>query len=168
MCNKVHQSELQDRLFEIKWNERKVSFTAFALRLRTASLSLPTPIDNYILLNRLKSGIVDRLRDQSHVITRSYDEVITRLGRLSAAQIPREGVREIEEKQKGGQKERYASYLCQACGKRGHTAFYFKVKRGGNEFWGAASPLTSKTKAKTHAHDKVCECAEEEDKEEDY
>lgn len=62
------------------------------------------PIDMYMLLNRLKEGITDRIRDQAHVITGSYDEVVTRLGRLSAAKIPWEGVRELEEKPRVGKR----------------------------------------------------------------
>lgn len=141
LCNKVHQSALQDKLFEMRWNERKESFTTFAQRLRSASLSLPTPIGNDILLNRLKAGIPSRLRDQAHIITGSYDEVVTRLGRLSAAQITREGVREIEENHNGGMEERYASYLCHSCGKRGHIARYCKVRQEGNGLGGRPNPL---------------------------
>lgn len=140
LCNKVHQSELQDKLFDMKWNERKETFTTFAQRLRSASLALPTPIDKDILLNRLKAGIPSRLRDQAHIITGSYDEVVTRLGRLSAAQMPREGVREIVENKDGGMAERYATYLCHACGKRGHIARYCTVKREGNGLGGRPNP----------------------------
>lgn len=90
----------------MKWNERKESFTSFAERLRSASIALPTSIDNDILLNCLKAGITARLCDQAQIITGSYEEVVTRLGRLSAEKIPREGVREIEEKQEGSQEDR--------------------------------------------------------------
>ncbi len=97
LCNEVHQSVLQDRLFDMKWNERKESFTKFAQRLRSAALALPGGISEDVLLNRLKAGVPTRLKDQANLISGSFDVVVTKLCRLSAARQMREQVRNISE-----------------------------------------------------------------------
>lgn len=79
-----------------------------------------------VLLNRLKAGISTRQRDQSHLITGSFDEVVIRLSRASIAQLIRGQVPETCE-QPGieGREEtesRFANFFCHRCGRRGHNA----------------------------------------------
>ena len=131
LCNEVHRAALQDRFFELRWNEKRESFYAFAQKLRSAALALPNGMTEEIMLNRLKAGIPTRLRDQAQLITGSFDEVVSRLSRVSGAQLSRESVREISEEKTNNtsimdleKKERYANYLCHSCGERGHISRY--------------------------------------------
>eukprot|EP00171_Calliarthron_tuberculosum_P002219 IDg2219t1 len=76
LCNNVHQAALQDKFFELRWNEKRESFSAFAEKLRSAALALPKGVEEDVLLNRLKAGLPPRLRDQAHLVTGTFDEVV--------------------------------------------------------------------------------------------
>lgn len=110
----------------MKLNEKRESFPAYETRLRSAALAIPNGIPEDVLMNRLKAGIPLRLREQAHLVTGTYDEVATRLGRLSTAQVIRETVQEMSEDTPrsvlGVEDNRYATYLCHFCGNRRHIA----------------------------------------------
>lgn len=73
------------------------------------------------------------MRDQAHLVTGSFDEVVTRLSRVSTAQMSGESVQEIKEmeshEQRGTARDKCASYLLHACGNRGHIARMCDVNR---------------------------------------
>lgn len=54
-------------------------------KLSSFALSMPNGVKEDVLLSRLKAGIPSRLRDQSHLATGSFNEVLTRLSRVLAA-----------------------------------------------------------------------------------
>ena len=100
LCNRTHMSALQDKFFSMKWNERKESVGSYAERLRSASMSLPTPISNDVLQNRFKAGLPQKLEDQAVLVTGDFDTVVSAVARLSTAQqvSTREHVREVAER----------------------------------------------------------------------
>ena len=53
LCTKAHRSALQDKFFNMKWNERKESVATYAERHRSASIALPTATKTDVLLNRV-------------------------------------------------------------------------------------------------------------------
>lgn len=78
LCNEIHQSALRDRFFAMIWDENKENFERFAWRLRSASLLLPDVIDDGLLLNRLKNGLLNRLQNQAKLVSGTFDEVVNR------------------------------------------------------------------------------------------
>lgn len=127
LCNEVHQAALQDNLFQIKWNGKRESFTAYAQRLCSASLALPKGIPEDFLINRLIAGIPLRLRDQAHLVIGTHYKAERRLGHLSTAQVVRETGREMSGDTPRSVLAvdgiRYAIYLCHFCGIRGHNVW---------------------------------------------
>ncbi len=150
LCNEVHQAALQDRFFDMKWNERRESFVSFAHRLRFAALALPGGMKEDVLLNRLKAGLPPRLRDQANLISGSFDVVSSRLSRLStAAQVRGEQVREAVEdaiantpRPSPSGSGQFAHVTCYFCGKKGHIARYCEEKRAARQKMGPA-PLVA-------------------------
>lgn len=81
LCNSAHLSTLQDLFFRMKWNERRESVAKLADRLRSAAMSLPTPISNDVLLNRFKAGLPSKLQDQAALVFRDFDTVVSSVSR---------------------------------------------------------------------------------------
>ncbi len=144
LCNEVHKAALQDRFFDMKWNERRESFVIFAHRLRSAALALPGGVKEDVLLNRLKAGLPPRLRDQANLISGSFDVAASRLSRLStAAQVRGEQVREVLEGtvKKGndssgpslGREEQFSHVTCYFCGEKGHIARHCEAKKAARQ-----------------------------------
>lgn len=138
LCNEAHRSALQDKFFGMKWNERRESVATYAERLRSASMVLPTPVANDVLLNRFKAGLPQKLQDQAVLVTRDFDAVVSTVSRLSTAQqsTNKEYVREIGERGGIAGKEdnsktqpapstaddRFAHVKCHYCKKLGHIS----------------------------------------------
>ncbi len=103
--------------------------------LRSAALSLQDGVAEDVLLNRLKARVPVCPRDQAHLITGSFDEIVSRLRRLSSAQVHREAVREVSETVNdaaGGSSStanKYATHICHYCQKRGHIARHCEKKK---------------------------------------
>lgn len=110
LCNKVHQALLQNKVFDLRWNERHKSFSTYAQKLRSAALALLNGMEDNVLLSWLKAGIPTRLRDQAQLITGSFDEVVSQLSRVSNAQMTSEAVREVYEARVNQMQDRYANY----------------------------------------------------------
>eukprot|EP00171_Calliarthron_tuberculosum_P002217 IDg2217t1 len=110
----------------------------YAQKLRSAALALPGGIQEDVLLNRLKAGIPGRLRDQAHLVSGTFDEVVSRLSRVSAAQMSREDIREVNEEVSPGSfnapmtSNSYANYICHYCQVKGHIASYINL---GDKSW---------------------------------
>lgn len=141
LCNDTHQSALRDKFFGMKWNEKRESFDRFASCLRSAFLSLPTgTVDEGVLVNRLRSGLPQRIQDQAILITGGFDEVVSKLSNLSSTQLLRgESVREVKELSSADQEQstakerqrssalpgdanKWASVKCHYCGELGHIS----------------------------------------------
>ena len=96
--NEVHRVVLQGRFFDLRWNEKSESSYAIARKFGSVALALPNGMTVEVMLNQLKAGIPPRLRDQPQLITESFDEVVSRLSRVSSPHLNRESVRKISEK----------------------------------------------------------------------
>lgn len=128
---------MQVRFYDIRWNERRESFTIYAQNLCSASLVFSNEVPADLLLNRLKAEVPTRLKVQTRLTTKSIDNVITTISRLSSAQFIRKHIREVElhpsqaapEGFADGKEARYANYLCHFCGKRGHITRDCEYKR---------------------------------------
>lgn len=147
LCNGAHRKALQDRFFSMTWNERKESVAEYAERLRAASLALPTPIANDVLLNRFKAGLPQKLQDHAILVAGDFDEVVSAVSELSSAQqnTSKEPVRKVREEvaaiktpcnpvlgqtdTMGDQRNRYASYTCHYCQKVGHISRFCNKKK---------------------------------------
>ncbi len=68
--------------------KRARRFAAYAQMLRSAALSLQDGVAEDVLLNRLKARVPVCPRDQAHLITGSFDEIVSRLRRLSSRAGP--------------------------------------------------------------------------------
>lgn len=87
LFNKLHQARLRNRVFEFKQNERSEPFGSFAQRLLSTALTLLTEMPVDLQLNRQKSSIFVRLRDQANLITETFQKDLKRLSRVVTAQI---------------------------------------------------------------------------------
>lgn len=85
---------------------------------------LPNGDPGHVLLNRLKASIPTKLRDHAHLVTGSFDKGVTRLGRVSVAQIFLEHILEVfkTDNRKFNVKHRFSIHFCNLCGKRGQIA----------------------------------------------
>lgn len=120
------------------WNERREAVAAFAARLRSASIALPTDVSNDVHLNCFKAGFPQRLQQQAVLVGGDFDSVLSAVSRLSTAQpSTKETVREIGEGkpdwtekqpdgsvQEGGAASRFAHVRCFSCQQTGHIARY--------------------------------------------
>ena len=86
LCNIVHRSDLQDKFFGMKWNDRKDSVAHYAERLRSAAMALPTTISMGVLLNRFKAVLPQKLHNQAVLVMGDFDTVVRSVSLLSTAQ----------------------------------------------------------------------------------
>ena len=142
LCNKAHRSALQDKFFNLKWNERKESVATYAERLHSDSIALPTATTTDVLLNLFKSGLPQKWQDQAVLVTGDFDTVVSSVSRLSTAQqaSAREPVREIGESStsagirvqpttSSAADDRFAHVKCYYCQRLGHIARFCEKRR---------------------------------------
>lgn len=79
----------------MRWNERENSFGLSAQKKRSATLKLPNCVSKDVLIIRLKIGIPPFSRDQAHLISGTFHDVVARLSRVSSAQWKREAIRKM-------------------------------------------------------------------------
>lgn len=86
LCNKAQLHVLQDKVFGLKWNDRKGSVAAFGERLRWVSLALQTPVADENLLSRFKATLRSMLQDQAMLVTGHFYNAVSVVSRQSSPQ----------------------------------------------------------------------------------
>lgn len=120
----MHQAALRDKFFELKLNENWGTVKDYAQLLPSAALALSNGMPEDVLLHRHMEDLPVRLKDQVHLVTGSFGEVVTSWRRLFHAQIVWESVPEIPEEihstAEVASENRYWNYLCHFCGCHDH------------------------------------------------
>lgn len=123
LCNQTHEAALKDQIFDKRWHDRKETFSSPTQRLRSTSLALPNGLSEDVLLNWLKAGIPPKLWDQAHLVAGSFDDVVSKISRITAAQMTGEPVCGVgEDDSQGNDDDRCANYILPACQTGGHIA----------------------------------------------